>query len=679
MARDHLALCCLVALASGVGGCPHAPDDDDSQPDDDLGDDDSGDDDDDSAPAFGLPDVPETVDRLCRVTPPMGAVVDWSMSTTWTTPLATSDGELRDTYASAVVVPAPSSGDDDDAPRLLSHYPTWDFGDYPYQGGDTYSSFGGAYLRADATSGPIWSIAFEGAIDAVPPAYYSTLAIGDLNGDGLSAEALLPLMTGNLHPFPSGTWPLALDLDLNGAVLASTEFANVSPPFPLLSGHATTYRPDWTSPVDREFIDGWSLWLERDAIEGEEWAGALRGQSTAAEWLPVDANLDGTLDLPTGVSVLDGRTGAALWTALAFDQPGDETGWSLFPVNADCDAWPEFVALGRVGQFELLLIDHDGSVLWTYVHPFEDFGAILEPRPAFADLDGDRRPEIVVHYFLPWDDAPETEMVALGLDGTPRWVTPLPEVPGVLPRAAPAAFDFDGDGAMEVVAQTIDAVWILDGADGEVLSSVENWNHAAPLQPMIADVAGGGSAEIVVHSRGWGSSTWLEVESSGMRALGPTSGSWAGAPPRWDQAAWQAARWLRGGVETGGMPPFWREHDSLRAQVATYPPPPEDQALPNPQIATAVADRRGCPESVDLWVAIRNTGTAPAGGLTLRVTLDGGVVDIPLSGELSPGQSEWLLIPAVPPQAEPAQAELVGVEEECDACDNTWPVHAACH
>lgn len=682
MVRGLPGLFLVAALASAVGGCPRArPPDDDSSPDvpwpddDDSGDDDSGGDDD-SAPPFDLPEIPESVDRLCRVGLPEGAVVDWSMSTRWSTPLGVSDGELWDMYGSALVVPPKWPEGGDELARIFSGQPTWDFGDYPYQTGGLYSSWNGIYLRADTVIAPAWSIAFVGADDSVPQDSYSAVAAGDLDGDGSVGELLLPLMTPNLHPFPSGTWPLALDLD--GAVLASTEFADVPPPFPLLAGHATTYRPQWTTPVDREFIDGWSLWLERDAIEGEEWTGALRGQNNATEWLPVDANLDGILDLPTGVSVLDGRTGAALWTALTLDQPGHETAWSLFAVNTDCDAWPEFVALGGFEQFEVLLIDHDGAVLWSYVHPFEDFGAILAPRPALADLDGDGQPEIVIRYYLPWDDVPETEIVAIDLEGTPRWVTPLPEVPGVLPRAAPAAFDFDGDGAMEVVAQTIDAVWILRGADGEILSSTENWNPAVPVQPMIADVDGDGSAEIVVHNRGWATSTWLGVETSGMRVLGPATGSWSGAPPQWDQAAWQAARWLRGGVETGGMPPFWREHNSLRAQLASYPLPPEEEALANPQIATAVADRRGCPESVDLWVAVRNTGTAPVEGMTLRVTLDGGPVELPLPGVLSPGESEWLSIPTVAPQAAPAAAELLGVLEQCDACDDTWPVNAAC-
>ena len=682
MLREPLGLCTITVLVVGLGGCPQAPpNDDDSGPveprpddDDDSGDDDSSDDDD-SAPAFVLPQIPETVDRLCRVVPPERLVVDWSMSTMWSTPLGATDRETWDRYSSAVVA-LPANAGDDDGSRIISAHPTWDFGDYPYQAGGLYSSFNGIYLRADTAAGTVWSTTFVGTTDAGPQANYSAVALGDFDGDGSSNEIMLPLMTPNLHPFPSGTWPLALDLD--GAVLASTEFADEPPPFPLLAGHATSYRPEWTAPADREFIDGWSLWLERDAIEGEEWPGALRGQSDAAEWLPVDSNLDGTLDLPTGVSVLDGRTGDAFWTALPFDWPGDETGWSLFPVNADCDAWPEFVALGGVGQFEVLLIDHDGSVLWSYVHPFEDFGAIPEPRPAFADLDGDGQPEIVVRYFLPWDDVPETEIVALGLDGGLRWAAPLPEVPGVLPRAAPAAFDFDGDGAMEVVAQTIDAVWILNGADGEVLSSVENWNPAVPVQAMIADVDGDGSAEIVVHNRGWATSTWLEEESAGMRVLGPASGSWSGAPPRWDQAAWQAARWLRGGVETGGMPPFWREHNSLRAQVAVYPSPPVEEALANPQIATAVSDRRGCPESVDLWVAVRNAGTISTDGLSLRVALEDGPVEVDVPGALDPGKSEWVVLPGVVPQAPPVQAELLGNQEECVPCDNTWPIDAAC-
>lgn len=666
--------------AAALWGCrdPGADNDDETPTAGPQDDDDSGDDD--SPPAFLLPRVPATVDGLCRAMRPPDAPVDWTLATRWQwTPTTPADRQVWDLFATALTVPQVTAGDGPTSALLISGYPTFDYGEYSYCCEDfPYSSMGAEFIRADSmeAASPSWINAYIADVDAIPQESYSAFAVGDFDGGGAPSQLLLPLMTPNLHPFPEGTWPELIQAD--GSVVATTNFADTAPPFPRLWGHATTYRPTWTAPVDRELIGGWSLWLERDSVEGEEWPDGSRGQDSR-EWLPADSNLDGVLDLPTGATVLDGRGSGALWTGYKFDSLADERTWSLYALDADCDARPEFVAMGGPDEFTVALLDDDGTELWRYVHPFEDIGAIPEPRPAIGDLDGDRRPEIVVRYVLPWEGNPETDIVALGLDGSVSWVAPLPEVAGVRPRAAPALFDFDGDGAMEVVAQTIDAVWLLDGRDGHVLSSIENWNPASAVQPMIADMDGDGSAEIVVHNRGWASSTWLAEEDGGMRILGPATGAWADAPARWDQGAWQAARWLRGGSETGGMPPFWREHNSLRAQLTLYPPPSSEDALANPQIATAVADTRLCPDSVDAWISVRNQGTARAVDLRLLVEgLPDGPTEIEVAAGLDPGESAWVVVPSVMPQETPLQVEVVSSGSQCNACDDTWPVVVRC-
>ena len=91
-----------------------------------------------------------------------------------------------------------------------------------------------------------------------------------------------------------------------------------------------------------------------------------------------------------------------------------------------------------------------------------------------------------------------------------------------------AVFDFEGDGAAEVVYADEEALWVFDGSTGDV--EVE-WTERNPgtryEYPTIADVDADGSAEILVpHGRPRPGDT-----VHGITVLGSGSSTWASRAP----------------------------------------------------------------------------------------------------------------------------------------------------
>jgi hypothetical protein len=95
---------------------------------------------------------------------------------------------------------------------------------------------------------------------------------------------------------------------------------------------------------------------------------------------------------------------------------------------------------------------------------------------------------------------------------------------------ASSVFDFDGDGAAEVVYGDELALWVLDGKTGQVM--LEDTNHTSGTvheYPIIADVDGDGSAEILMTN---------SDAQSGLYLVGEDNNNWVGARFQWNQHAY---------------------------------------------------------------------------------------------------------------------------------------------
>ena len=230
--------------------------------------------------------------------------------------------------------------------------------------------------------------------------------------------------------------------------------------------------------------------------------------------------------------VLDGATGLEHWR-----QPNGShvTVAGLAVGDIDADGFVEFVATNRWGggsfvRPEIRVSEHDGSLTWSETIGFDEDDQCL---PALADLDQDGIVELIASCYYRSGERGGSVWV-FRPDGTLAWwqllgndcgrpCPPLaadlvPGEPGLEVLTGKSCFaadgrtlwqdregvngcaglgDLDGDGQVEVVDVFEGSISVLRAEDGQLLGATSflSWHTRAPL---LADIDGDGSAEVVV-------------------------------------------------------------------------------------------------------------------------------------------------------------------------------------
>jgi hypothetical protein len=243
-----------------------------------------------------------------------------------------------------------------------------------------------------------------------------------------------------------------------------------------------------------------------------------------------DLDGDGTLEVVVAGMAYD-ASGALLW-----ESPREGKTQFSAAIQSDADAGAEVLQIGR--GFSIL--DGDGTTLVSVDDPeSEYFGP-----PCVADFDGDGDREIG----LPVED----ELRAYEMDGSLLWTVPQYRENFLV--AACTAFDFDADGAFEIVHQDEDGIHIFDGRTGTVVwESVGRWvlvdNQVAP----IVDVDGDGSAEFLETGIEEPLSTWATLTS-----WGHADKAWPPAGPSWNTHDFSYANYGDyGEVPRPDTEPYW--------------------------------------------------------------------------------------------------------------------------
>jgi hypothetical protein len=211
-----------------------------------------------------------------------------------------------------------------------------------------------------------------------------------------------------------------------------------------------------------------------------------------------------------------------------------------------------------------------------------------------ADLDGDGEPEIAV--------AGSDRFNVYGADLSLLWSAPSTD-----PSCATAssAFDLDGDGLLELIYADADRLWILDGATGEVLYSGGNHGSSTLHEyPVVADVDGDGTAEIVVAHGGEGS------DFHGLTVLGERSGLWTSARRVWNQYAYHVTN-VNEDLSIPQRPEApWPDPNGWRQGAAGVLLP---RAAADLLVLAWEPCQARCGDPVDLLVQVGNEGVAPSG------------------------------------------------------------------
>jgi len=397
------------------------------------------------------------------------------------------------------------------------------------------------------------------------PTYVTSLAAGDLDGDGrpelvmprggAGGQALLvfehdgTLKWDNANAVAAwnqANYPRSTTMNTHGA--------------PLLADLDADGRPEIVMGATIVNADG-SIRCLGDYIYGTS-AGAGLGLF-GAWYAPLVADLDGDgrQEIVAGNTAYRGDC-TILWRNGSVPDGINAVG------NFDDDPAPEVVLVtytfvpGQPPGGKVYLMEHDGSLTWGPVslrglEPTAQTGGLGGP-PVVADFDGDGHADIGVsgldRYFV--------------LDGDGRvktsFLIPYNQGVGDGFYAAPAVFDLNGDGRPEVLFNNNGYFRVFDGQTATLLYQ-ERFGAAlnSYQNVLIADVDGDHHAEAVAFGYAWSGSGI----GDGLRVYGSATTPWVNARRIWNQPAYHITNINDDGTIPPYEAPSWLLQNSYRVQA----------------------------------------------------------------------------------------------------------------
>ncbi len=376
-----------------------------------------------------------------------------------------------------------------------------------------------------------------------------SVVAGDLWADGTSELVCVESIEGSLRVIdgPTGTtaWRLAILEDWTGIAIANLD---ADPQLEILAysptGSILAVEPDgvvlWESfdvvPTVRANLiplevadldaDGLPEVIGPDAIlSGSDGrtlvriADSVQGDPRHEEVAVADIEDDGSVDILTEWTRFAGD-GSTLWQHAFVDESSTAVLTLLVQADGDADAEVLFYS----DEF-FVLLEPDGTVIYEYDAP------LLTPSiPCAGDIDGDGRMDLVgmgTDRSYAWDISARTMWNGPYSDSTDYSV-------------GCTTFDFDLDGAKEVVYGDESALFILDGTTGSVLFQHDRYSATFDDRILVVDLDGDGSVEIV-------SSTWGGGAAPMLRAYGNVNRDWPPGTQMWPSATWSGTSLLPDG------------------------------------------------------------------------------------------------------------------------------------
>jgi len=288
------------------------------------------------------------------------------------------------------------------------------------------------------------------------------------------------------------------------------------------------------------------------------WEGAGDWGRGINQAISVFVNLDADPEL----ELLSGRTAFNPDSSIHFDRAGVGSGFSATG-DFDGDGAPEipYVSGGRI----YLLSATDGSDVMTSIAATGASPGNGGP-PTVADFDGDGRPEIGVAFRENYQVV-RANYTTMQLETV--WSSPNHDLSSSVTGST--VFDFEGDGAAEVIYNDECFLWVYDGATGAVRFATPTTSFTATEASLVADVDSDGSAEIVMvangadpSSSGWGCDVapwtspaamgapdfgrpaWVGSDGAsqayrGLKVFRARDNSWVGTRSLWNQHAYSVS------------------------------------------------------------------------------------------------------------------------------------------
>lgn len=183
---------------------------------------------------------------------------------------------------------------------------------------------------------------------------------------------------------------------------------------------------------------------------------------------------------------------------------------------------------------------------------------------------------------------------------------------------ASSVFDFNGDGAAEVVYN--DECWfrIYDGTNSQVLFKDHSPSRTRTENPVIADVDNDGNAEIVFCSNNDTSSCSAGFNyPNGIAVWGDASDTWVSARRIWNEHAYHVTNVTESGAIPTKEPESWkpyngRQYNTYRSNPRSYGVAP-DLKVTGIQLSSPDAACGQLSKKLEITVEIRNDGDERVG------------------------------------------------------------------
>ena len=629
----------LSLLALLLLGCPSRPDpsddddvttdDDDSAPADD--DDSAADDDDATEPGpcdDAAPDESFLPDPTCTI--PIELPNDPTIAVQWQWDTFDEVGWRTDVMMTPVVTPVTDTNSDglvNESDDRVIFFSTFGYGFYGQDG----------TLRAIPGSGP--GTTAGGAPWTMTDASYDTMPDAGLAAANLDADPEIEVVAvredGRLFAVDGNT----------GAIEWTSETTLYPSPYKGMP-FITDLEGDGSPEIlyGRQIFDAQGVLL----AEGDGGVGGNACTSFFAGSYAVDLDGDGVQEVIAGNRAY-GPTGNTLWTYGSADQ---FTGVG----NFDSDPEPEIVGVS-CGQVRIY--ERDGTLLYGPVAVGSGSGG----PPTVADFDGDGLDEVGV--------AGLSQYRLYDSDLTVLWSNPTADQSSSVTGSS--AFDFNNDGASEIVyADELD-LWIWDGTGALIHHSEEHASGTHVEYPVVANVMGDGVPEIVLGSNALYSSGW-----QGVTVLGDPGRQWPATRGVWNQHAFMTTHITADLQPTAPNAMPWTMGQGFRQNEVSSVP---GQSAPDLTAEVHAVCGDGCPGSVRLRIRVHNAGFGLSDvAVSVRRAADGVEVGSGTVSDLGPGARSAAFDVVVPADAS-GDLELVvdplDVVVECDESNNVTAIPAA--
>jgi RHS repeat-associated protein len=433
---------------------------------------------------------------------------------------------------------------------------------------------------------------------------YANLAAGDIDGDGI-AEIIAPRMQGGIivinrdgsikwsNPSPARSW------NVGGASIADLE-GDGSPEIVL---GKTVYSST-----------GQIKWQGTAPYEGDSYSPSIGSFGIA-----VDLRAEPGLEVVVGPSMYS-STGTLLWR---YDAIGDGM-TAIGDLNRDGSGDIVVVGGGRV-----VALSANGAAMWTASLGDGGRGGA----PTIADFDADGQRDIGV--------AGRNFYFVFTHTGQLKWKQPIVDVSSNITGST--LFDFDGDGAVEVMQADERKFRVFDGATGRVRLEMDNSSGTAYEYPVVADVDRDGSADILLASNLY----YGPSGQKGLRMISSESRAWMPTRSIWNQHAYHVDNVNDDGTIPAQAANSWLTHNSFR--LNTFP---DRNPLGLADLALFDLRLQETDSDSTITVLVQNRGLAPTAAGTSVGIYSGaeliGTLDVPV---LAAGEELTLTLAGFDPAA----------------------------